>query len=930
MTLEAMGEIPKAYKASDVEGRIYNFWMEKGYFTPRIEPGQRPFVVIMPPPNVTGELHLGHALTAAVEDVLCRWHRMLGDSTLWLPGKDHAGIATQWVVEQKLAREGTSRQELGREKFLERVWEWVNEYGNTIDEQHRRLGVSCDWSRLRFTLDPGPSVAVRTTFVNLYRKGLIYRGERIINWCPRCSTALSDLEVEHQELDGMLYYIRYPLADGDGHITVATTRPETMLGDTGVAVHPDDPRYLSLVGSKVVLPIIGRVMPVVADPAIDPDFGTGAVKVTPGHDPADFDIGRRHSLPVVTVIGPDGNMTPEAGPYRDQGRFQCREGVVRQLEDEGLLEKKEPYSHSMGHCQRCKTVVEPLVSLQWFMKVGRHDEPDSIAGRAYGAVVEGRVRIVPERFTSVYLNWLENIRDWCISRQLWWGHRIPVWYCQDCDGQTVDVEDPAQCAHCRSNSLWQDPDVLDTWFSSALWPHSTLGWPDETEDLRYFYPKAGYNPAIDGHDSFVMETGYDILFFWVARMIMMGLANTGREPFHTVFLHGLIRDTQGVKMSKTRGNVLDPLQLTQQFGTDALRFALTTGTAPGNDLRLGESKLESSRNFANKLWNAARFVMTSLESADASSLEGWYDLPELKNRQHDGAPVPAGGSRQDRWVLYRLNLAVSSVNDYLKEYELGEAQRVIYEFLWGEFCDWYIEMAKVRLRSGETAPFRVLAHVLERTLRLLHPFMPFITEEIWQNLLHRLPREGDPSAGSGQALPESVMVAPYPGPQADRTDHQAEQEMGILILVIRAIRNARAQLRIPSGQLLEATVDANGLRMVVEEESTAICTLARVRPLRVLDSTSDRPPADQVITLVVDPLVVTLLLTEVDISAERERLGKELEDCTASLGRVQGLLANAEFSSKAPEEVVEGEQERLKSLQERRERLQDILSQLPS
>ena len=899
MSLEIMGEIPKAYDASDVEGRVYKFWQDKGYFTPRIEPGKKPFVVIMPPPNVTGELHLGHALTASMEDVLCRWHRMLGEPTLWLPGKDHAGIATQWVVEQQLAREGTSRQEMGREKFVERVWDWVRQYGNTIDEQHKRLGASCDWTRLRFTLDPGPSKAVRTTFVNLYAQGLIYRGERIINWCPRCSTALSDLEVEHEELDGTLSYIRYPLADGDGHITVATTRPETMLGDTGVAVHPDDDRYAALVGRSVVLPIVGREIPMVADTAIDPGFGTGALKVTPGHDATDFDIGQRHGLAAVTVVGPDGNMTAEAGPYAGQDRLQCREGVGRQLDAEGLLEKVEPYRHSVGHCQRCKTVVEPLVSLQWFMRVGHHDEEDSIAGRAYRAVTEGRIRIVPERFGRVYLNWLENIRDWCISRQLWWGHRIPVWYCRECQELTVSVEDPSGCRSCGSRDLEQDPDVLDTWFSSALWTHSTLGWPEQADDVGYFYPTA------------VLETGYDILFFWVARMIMMGLANTGQEPFHTVFLHGLIRDTEGVKMSKTKGNVLDPLQLIDQFGTDALRFALTTGTAPGNDLRLGESKLESSRNFANKLWNAARFVMTSLERADQSELASWYDLKEI-----------TAGVREDRWIVHRLDLVTDSVNAHLKEYQIGEAQRSIYEFLWGDYCDWYIEMAKVRLRAGDTSPLRVLAHVLERTLRLLHPFMPFITEELWQNLLRRLPREG--------GLPESVMVSPYPASEPGRTDDQAEQEMLIIITMVQTIRNARAQLGIPSGQQLEAVVDANGFRSVVEEESAAICALARVNPLSVVDGSDAEIAAAEAVTLVVDPLVVTLLLSGVvDLTAERERLAKELDDCVTNLRRVQDLLADPKFASRAPEEVVEREQDRLRSLQERQERLQQVLSQLP-
>ena len=906
-------EIPKAYNASDVEERIYDFWMRKGYFTPRADPEKQPFVVIMPPPNVTGELHLGHALTAAVEDILCRWHRMRGEATLWLPGKDHAGIATQWVVEQQLAREGTSRQELGRERFVERVWEWVNRYGNTIDEQHKRLGASCDWSRLRFTLDPGPSKAVRTTFVNLYDRGLIYRGERIINWCPRCSTALSDLETEHEELEGGLYYIRYPLAGGGGYITVATTRPETMLGDTGVAVHPNDERYRSLIGRSVVLPIIGREMPIVADSHIDPEFGTGALKVTPGHDPTDFDIGQRHGLPVVTVIGQDATMTSEAGPYAGQDRFRCREGVARQLDQEGLLQRTEPHRHSVGHCQRCKAVVEPLVSKQWFLNVGHHHEPDSIAGKAYLAVTEGRIRIVPERFTRVYLNWLENIRDWCISRQLWWGHRIPVWYCQDCAGLTVAVEDPAECYHCHSRGLSQGPDVLDTWFSSALWTHSTLGWPDDTEDFRYFYPDPAYDHTAHGRDSFVMETGYDILFFWVARMIMMGLANNGREPFHTVFLHGLIRDTQGVKMSKTKGNVLDPLQLIDRFGTDSLRFALTTGSAPGNDLRLGESKLESSRNFANKLWNAGRFVMSSLEGADPSALVGWYNLPHRE----------AGHSRQDRWILHRLNLVVESVNGNLKEYELGEAQRAIYEFIWGEYCDWYIEMAKARLRAGDQAPLRVLAHVLERTLRLLHPFMPFVTEEIWQNLKQRLPEEGDQQ--------ESIMVAPYPEADARHVDQQAQGEMDALIQTVRAIRNARAQLRIPPARPLEAVVDANGMEHVVREESASICTLARIEPLRVLGDSEERPPAGESITLVVEPMVVMLPLDGiVDVSAERARMGQEVEECAAGIARVAGLLANQGFLSKAPEDVVEREQERLKSLRERQERLRKVLSQLPS
>ena len=901
-----MADIPKAYNAGDVEDRIYKFWSSKGYFTPNIDHSKRPFTIIMPPPNVTGELHLGHAITASLEDILARWHRMLGEPTLWLPGKDHAGIATQWVVEQQLAREGTSRQEIGREKFLERVWEWVGKYGNTIDEQHKRLGASCDWSRLSFTLDSDPSRAVRTTFVKLYDKGLIYRGERTINWCPRCSTALSDLEVEHQETEGGLYYIRYPLASGEGHVTVATTRPETMLGDTAVAVHPDDARHRPLVGREVILPIMGRRIPIVADTAIDPQFGTGALKVTPGHDPTDFEIGQRQNLPIVTVIGPGGNMTSEAGQYAGHERFKAREGIIKQLQDEGLLEKTEPYHHSVGHCQRCKTVVEPLVSTQWFMNVGRHDQPDSIAGRAYMAVTKGRIRIVPERFTKVYLNWLENIRDWCISRQLWWGHRIPVWYCEDCKELTAPVADPNECSHCKSRKFYQDPDVLDTWFSSALWPHSTLGWPDETEDLGYFYPTT------------VMETGYDILFFWVARMIMMGLENTGQEPFTTVFLHGLIRDTQGVKMSKTKGNVMDPLQLIDQFGTDALRFALTTGSAPGNDIRLGESKLEAARNFANKLWNASRFVMTSVEGADFSRLAGWYRLPTPGETDSAEDDLPL----EDRWILHRLNSVIDSVDRSMKGFEIGEAQLAIYEFLWGDYCDWYIEMVKVRLRAGDQTALPVLAHVLERTLRLLHPFMPFITEEIWHNLLKRLPEE--------ESLPDSIMISPYPEFDPGRLDQRTDQDMRTLISMIRVVRNIRAQLRIPSGQTLEAVVDADGLREAITQKADAISTLARIEPLRVLNHSSERPPPEQVMTLVVDRLVVMLpILGIVDVPEERTRLEGELKECLDGMKRVQGLLDNTEFAGKAPEEVVEREQERLKSLQERKERLEEILSQLP-
>jgi valyl-tRNA synthetase len=904
--------IPRAYNAADVEPRIYQRWLDQGYFTPSVDPSKKPYCIIMPPPNVTGELHLGHALTASIEDALCRWHRMLGDSTLWLPGKDHAGIATQWVVERMLADEGTNRHELGREKFLERVWEWVGKYGHTIDEQHKRLGASCDWSRLRFTLDPGPVKAVRTTFFNLYNKGLIYRHERIINWCPRCATALSDLEVEYQEQDGKLYHIRYPLTDNpplpkgdegglgrrvvsEGYITVATTRPESMLGDTGVAVHPDDSRYRDLVGREVMLPIMDRPIPIVTDEAIEMEFGTGALKVTPGHDPVDFEIGERHRLEIVTVIGFDGNMTDAAGKYAGMERFQARQAVAQELDSLGLLEKVESYRHSIGHCQRCDSVVEPLISLQWFLKVGRHDQPDSIAGRAYDAVASGEIKVVPDRFSRVYLNWLENIRDWCISRQLWWGHRIPVWYCDDCSDPIVSIDDLTQCPRCGSINIQQDPDVLDTWFSSGLWPHSTLGWPDDTEDLQYFYPTT------------VMETGYDILFFWVARMIMMGIENTGQVPFHTVFLHGLVRDAQGAKMSKTRGNTLDPLDLIVRYGTDALRFALSTGTAPGNDLRITEGKLEAARNFANKVWNAARYVMTSLEGQ--VGLDSWYRLNNLEHRE-------------DRWIVSLLDRVTSEVNQSLENFELGEAQQKLYDFIWNDFCDWYIEMAKVRLRSGQgPSPLPTLAHVLECTLRLLHPFMPFITEEIWQNLLARLPQEPE--------LPASTMIAPYPQVESPRHDARAEEEITLVMQAIRAVRNTRAQLRIPPHQQLEALVEANGFQTTIEEEAEVIRSLSRVEPLRVISGVQEPQQQHRGITLVVSPLVVRLPLEGiVDLSAEQTRLQQELDTARKNLTRVQNLVANPDFRAKARLDVVENEEERLRSLTEQSQRLEEILSQL--
>ncbi|PKB72877.1 MAG: valine--tRNA ligase [SAR202 cluster bacterium Io17-Chloro-G7] len=900
MTSRASSDIPSAYNAADVEKRIYQEWLDKDYFTATIDKDKPPFTIIMPPPNVTGELHLGHALEKAIEDALVRWHRMLGDPTLWLPGTDHAGIATQWAVERRLAEEGKNRHQFDREEFVEMVWDHVRKFGGVIHEQSRRLGLSADWSRHKFTLDPGPSRAVRTTFLNLYKKGLIYRHERIINWCPRCATALSDLEVDYSEVDGTLYYIRYPIADDPANnVTVATTRPETMLGDTGVAVHPDDPKHKNALGRAVILPIMDRSIPVVGDEAIQPEFGTGALKVTPGHDPVDFDIGQRHNLPIINIIGLDGNITEAGGKYAGMERFQARREIASELDAMGLLEKTEEYRHSVGHCQRCASVVEPLISLQWFVNLGKHDQPDSIAGRAHAAVFGGEIRVVPERFNRVYLNWLENIRDWCISRQLWWGHRIPVWYCGDCSHMTVSVEDPASCAGCGSTNLEQDQDVLDTWFSSGLWPHSTLGWPGDTEDLSYFYSTS------------VLETGYDILFFWVARMIMLGIENTGEVPFRTVFLHGLIRDATGAKMSKTRGNTMDPLELSDKYGTDALRFALTTGTAPGNDLRFTESRLESARNFANKVWNAARFVMTSLEGKPG--LDGWHDLP-----------LPS--HREDRWIVARLDRVTAEVNASLENFELGDAQQKLYDFIWNEFCDWYIEMAKIRMRSGTgPSPLPVLAHVLERTLRLLHPFMPFITEEIWQNLLARLPQE---SGSEGNAA-ESIMVSPYPTANGDRRDDRAEEEIALVMQAIRAVRNARAQLHIPANQNLEAVVQANGALQALEEESEVIRALSRVEPLRIYSGDSVPANTGRGVTLLVDQLVVHLPLEGVvDLAAESLRLQEERDDCAHNLERVSKLVSNPNFRAKAKPDVVETEEERLKSLQERKQRLDEIIQQI--
>ncbi len=874
-------EMPKAYEPGKVEQKWYKFWLEKGYFRAEIDPKKKPFVIILPLPNVTGELHIGHVLVDTLQDIMTRWHRMKGDSALWLPGTDHAGIAAQVVVERMLAEEGLDRHQLGRDKFLERMWQWAKSTRQTITEQHHRLGASCDWSREYFTLDEGPSRAVRTAFVNLYNKGLIYRGERIINWCPRCATALSDLETEHKDVSGHLWYVRYPLVEGDGFITVATTRPETILGDTAVAVNPEDKRFKAMVGKKVILPAIKREIPIIADEAVDPAFGTGAVKITPAHDPVDFEVAQRQGLPLINILNSDATMNENAGPYKGLDRFKCREAILADLERDGLLEKVEPYTHSVGHCDRCQTIVEPLASKQWFVNI------KPLAGPAIDAIVDGRIKIVPDFFTKVYLNWMENIRDWCISRQLWWGHRIPVWYCQDCGGLTASVDDAKACSHCGSARIEQDPDVLDTWFSSALVTHSTLGWPGDTDDLRYFYPTS------------VMETGYDILFFWVARMIMMGLEDTGDIPFRTVYLHGLIRDERGVKMSRVRGNVVNPIDTLEQYGADALRFAVITGTSPGIDSKLSTAKLEAGRNFANKLWNATRFVVRSIDGEESMVI------------QRDSLPT------EDRWILSRLNRTIASVTRLLEDFQFAEAQRQIYDFLWGEFCDWYIELAKIRLRSvseGALSPVPVLVHVLETSLRLLHPYMPFITEELWQNLKRRLP--------SGWHESESIMVAPYPEADSRAVDPEAERVMESVIEIIRSIRNARAQYNVESSRWIEAQVYGGKLTLAITPYSQAIGTLARVRPVTIMDTREKSKAGENNLVLLLTETEVTIPMESmVDREAERKRLEQEIERSEAELARLEARLKDKDFLSKAPASVIEKERQKCDALTDRLKRL---------
>ena len=878
--------MPRAYEPGKVERNWYQFWLEKGYFTPKIEPEKKPFVIIMPPPNVTGELHIGHALTATLEDIMTRWHRMKGEPTLWLPGVDHAGIAAQVVVEQLLAEEGLDRHRLGRDKFLDRMRQWADKCRQIIAQQHQRLGASCDWSREHFTLDEGPSRAVRTTFVHLYDQGIIYRGERIINWCPRCATALSDLEVELKEIMGHLYYVRYPLAESNqDFITVATTRPETILGDTAVAVNPKDKRFKAMLGKKVILPAVNRVIPIVADEAVDPGFGTGAVKITPAHDPVDFEVAQRQGLPLVNILNRDATMNENAGPYAGLDRFACRQAILSDLEREGLLEKVEPRPHAVGHCCRCQTVIEPIASKQWFITT------QPLAQPAIKAITDGLIKIIPDRFTKVYLNWMENIRDWCISRQLWWGHRIPVWYCPDCGELTVTIDDAKSCRHCGSTNIEQDPDVLDTWFSSGLWTHSTLGWPDDTKDLRYFYQTT------------VMETGYDILFFWVARMIMMGLENTSDIPFSTIYLHGLVRDEKGEKMSKIKGNVLNPVDTLEKYGTDALRFALSTGTSPGNDIKLTPAKLEGGRNFANKLWNATRFIIRNIKPTDTSMEIQWNLLPV-----------------EDRWILSRLSRTVSSVTGLMEDFQFGEAQRQIHDFLWGEFCDWYIEIAKIRPGStdkGVVSPLPVLVYVLETSLRLLHPFMPFITEELWQRLKRHLPG----------LEAESIMVADYPETGEIATDPESERVMESVIEIIRSIRNARAQYKVESTRWIEAQIYGGKLTPAIVPHSQAIQTLARARPVTFPDSRQKSQPGENALVLVLQEAEVVIpMASMIDLEAEKKRLQQEIEQSQAEIARLEARLKDRAFLTKAPPAIVAKERNKLATRKAKLQRLKQQLS----
>jgi len=864
-------ELPKVYEPQQVESRIYQMWEDHDCFKGVEDSKKKPFSIVMPPPNVTGQLHMGHALDCTLQDILTRFKRMQGYAALWVPGTDHAGIATQIKVEEELrVKEGKTRYDLGREKFLERVWKWKEEYGNRIVQQQKKMGVSCDWSRARFTMDEGCSKAVRETFCELYDKGLIYKGSRIINWCPHCVTALSDAEVEYVDKPGHLWYIRYPLADGSGDIVVATTRPETMMGDTGVAVNPEDENFKHLIGKKCILPIMNREIPIVGDEYCEIGFGTGAVKMTPAHDPNDFEVGLRHNLEVIRVIADDGHINENGGPYNGMDRYECRKAIVKDLEEQGYLVKVEPYNHNVGTCYRCHNDVEPLISAQWFVKM----EP--LAKEALRVVNEGEVKFVPERFSKTYTNWMENCHDWCISRQLWWGHQIPAWTCEDCGHINVKREDPTACEKCGSTHLIREEDVLDTWFSSALWPFSTLGWPEQTADLNYWYPTS------------VMVTGYDIIFFWVARMIFSGCEQMKKIPFHTVLIHGLVRDDKGRKMSKSLGNGIDPLEMAEKYGADALRFNLITGNSPGNDTRFYTEKCEAMRNFANKIWNASRFVMMNL-TIDR------YELPAADKLE-----------REDKWVLSKLNRLVKEVTENLDSFEIGVASAKVYDFIWDTYCDWYIELTKTRLNgTDEDAKLtaqNVLCYVLVTLLKLLHPFMPFITEEIYQAL---------PKCDGAEDI---LMTAQWPK-YTEALDFPAEESaMEAVMDLIRAIRARRAEMNVPPSKKAE-------LMIVTDQAEPYQQGLHFIQRLAYASNVTfpETAPADVtgLVSVVTHDATAYLPLSElVDLAAEREHIAKELEKAKNGLRITEGKLANEKFVAHAPENVVNAEREKVAKYQE--------------
>ncbi len=865
-------ELPKVYEPREVEGRVYEMWEKNGCFEGRRDPDKRPFTIVMPPPNVTGQLHMGHAMDCTLQDILIRFKRMQGYAALWVPGTDHAGIATQIKVEEELRKsEGLTRYDLGREKFLERVWDWKHKFGNRIVEQQKKLGASCDWSRARFTMDEGLSNAVRHVFVSLYNKGLIYKGSRIINWCPHCVTALSDAEVEYKEKPGHLWHIRYPIAGEEGrYVTVATTRPETMLGDTGVAVNPEDGRYRDIVGKKCILPLVNKEIPIVADAYVDMEFGTGCVKMTPAHDPNDFEVGLRHNLESIRVLDDNGKVVEGYGRYSGMDRYEARKAIVADLEEQGYLVKVEEHTHNVGTCYRCGTDVEPIISAQWFVKM----EP--LAREALRVVNDGEVKFVPDRFSKIYTNWMENVHDWCISRQLWWGHRIPAWTCEDCGGMTVSETDPTECQHCHSTHIRQEEDVLDTWFSSALWPFSTLGWPDESsEDFKYFYPTD------------VLVTGYDIIFFWVARMIFSACEHTGKPPFHTVFIHGLVRDDKGRKMSKSLGNGIDPLEMADQYGADALRFNLITGNSPGNDMRFYTERCEAMRNFANKIWNASRFLMMNLA----------IDRCELPDRLE----------LEDKWILSKLNSVIPEVTENMERYELGVAAQKVYDFIWDSYCDWYIELTKTRLQGeDEDSKLRaqqVLCYVLTETLKLLHPFMPFITEEIWQ----ALPHSGD-----------YLMLQQWPQHRAELDFPEEEKAMELIMDAIRGVRARRAEMNVPPSKKAQLTVSTLE-RAVFEQGIPFLKRLAYASDVTVegvADAGSDDAMTAQgMVTVTTHAARLFMPLAElVDLEKEKARIEKELKKNRAELDKLEAKLGNPGFVNKAPAHVVEAEQDRAEKL----------------